>query len=221
MQTSPVVAAHYVLAVAGFSLAAAGAFANWITFSMAMPGVTASGASGFFSFTYTASVPSLGISQTTNTSANPTGNLGAAAAMLILGFILGFFHFVALLLKANKVTFASSTVIIALSALAVVTTFIGTVIGGQVRSPHPTTAHTNRTFTDSHFLLFPPPPCFSSQFLAASVAQTGFSWGAAFGCSIAATVVQFIALVLEVLASLGAAAPPVLKSEAPTAAGAV
>jgi hypothetical protein len=128
MQTSPVIAAHTVLSVAGFSLAAAGAFAGWVAYSYSALGYTVSSSSGWFTSTITSNAPGLASSTTTLT---PTNNPAAAGAMLIIGFVLGFFHFVAMLLK-GKVSFANSNVIIATSALAFVTTFIGTVVGGQV-----------------------------------------------------------------------------------------
>ena len=90
-----------VLSLAGFVLAAVSAFGGWSSSSILL----------FY----------VGLTN------QPTGQASGALAMLILGFLFGYFHFLAAALKGPF------PLTIALSALAFVFTFIGTILGAGVR----------------------------------------------------------------------------------------
>ena len=91
-----------VLSLAGFVLAAVSAFGGW------------------------ASVNILGLNLSLGLTTWPASQWAGALAMLILGFLFGYFHFLAAALKGPF------PLTITLSALAFVFTFIGTVLGSGV-----------------------------------------------------------------------------------------
>jgi hypothetical protein len=114
--------ARVLLSLAGFALAIAGALSAWITTTFS--GMTAS--SGFFAATVTAG------GSTSSASYSPAGQPAAAGALLLIGFIVGFFHFVNTIHPRGAEAFFHNSPLI-LASLAFVSTFIGTVVGGGVR----------------------------------------------------------------------------------------
>jgi hypothetical protein len=114
-------APYYALvlsSLAGFSLAIAAALSAWVT-------STTTGI-GFFAYSFTAA------GTTVNTSISPVGQLAAAGAMLLLGFISGFFHFLNTIHpRGAKAFFPNSQILFCVAAFMF--TFIGTVVGGGVR----------------------------------------------------------------------------------------
>ena len=122
-------APYYALvlsSLAGFSLAIAAALSAWVTVTI---GSTTYGR-GFFAYSATAA------GTTINTSDSPVGQYAAASAMLLLGFISGFFHFLNTIHpRGAKAFFPNSQILFCVAAF--VFTFIGTVVGGGVRTPAP------------------------------------------------------------------------------------
>lgn len=111
-----------LLSLAGFALAIAAALSAWVTVTYGP--TTAS--KGFFAQTYSSGGASV------NTSVSPVGQPAAAGAMLLLGFISGFFHFLNTIHpRGAKAFFPNSQILFCVAAL--VFTFIGTVVGGGVR----------------------------------------------------------------------------------------
>jgi hypothetical protein len=121
-------APYYALvlaSLAGFALAIAAALSAWVT-----------GTSGPDTASYGFFALSLSTSGTAvNTSISPVGQLAAAGAMLLLGFISGFFHFLNTIHpRGAKAFFPNSQILFCVAAF--LCTFIGTVVGGGVRYSH-------------------------------------------------------------------------------------
>jgi hypothetical protein len=112
--------AQALTSITGSALAIAAALSAWVAVSAA----SASRTFSFFGIVDTAG------GATVNTAVTPTSQYAAAAAMLLLGFILGLFH------CANTVypRGLQHPYPIILSALAFVCTFIGTIVGAGVRA---------------------------------------------------------------------------------------
>ena len=187
---TPIRIVHAVIILAGAVLAIAAALGPWLTSSVNMFGASVTGTSGFFSTTQT------GGGMTVTMSTSPTGQAGAAASFLLIGFILGLFHLICDFVPRiqSKVPAWSAR---ALAAGACASTLIGTILGAA--GPEGISA------------------------AVTALQSIGFTaaLGASFGCAIAATILQALALGMTFLPVAKSPITTTVKAEeAPPAAAA-
>ncbi len=123
--------ARVLLSLAGFALAIAGALSAWVTLGDSKNNLS----TGFFAVSATVA------ETTTSVSYSPAGQPAAAGALLLIGFIVGFFSFLNTIHPRGAEAFFHNSPLI-LASLAFVCTFIGTVVGGGVRCLRARDAHT-------------------------------------------------------------------------------